>query len=392
MSFSFTRNPSTKVSVDVQPSGLVGADDELIIIGRRAASGGSAVNNVPTQIENYGDPVAAATEAATLFGTSSEIGAMIVAAVKAVLNSDKTDKKFPTIKAICMANAAASSTLAATLAANIGLPMPYVVIPWAATDATAYGALKTHLLAISASDRGANNQFGSFGVMGSLDTLSNTTTATQAIGYEGILVPWLRDTGPAQAVYEVAAAFAGALAANGQPYLPMNDLVIGSLIAPAAKSDWHTTGDAGTISLGLASGAIPLYIGSDGSVKVSRSVTTYRPDGAEASSYYDYQDWAVLYYYRKNAYILSRQTRYRIAKATDKKLRALKSELIQLAKDFETLEMFQHVDELVEQFTVTRPLDNRYAGVYEIPVNVVPGFHNKGIAVHGTTQFDTFAL
>ena len=394
MNFSFTRNPSTKVGIEINTSGLTQADNELVIIGRRAASGGSATTNVPVQIENYGDPVAVATEVVTRFGSSSEIGAMIIAAVKGVFYSDMVTKKYPTIKAIAMANDDDETDLAATLAANIGLPMPFVVVPFVATNSTARGALKTHLTAISAADRGDNAQFGSFGFIGSLDTLSNTTTAGEAIASELICVPWLRDGAgsPVNKVYEVASAYAAVCASNGQPFLPLNGIVIGGLSAPASKSDWHTSGDAGSISLGLASGAVPLFVKSDGTIAISRSVTTYRPSSSAADSYYDMQDWQVLYYYRKNAYLLSLQPRYKIAKATDQKLKSLLSELIQLAKDFETLEMFQHVDQLVDQFSVQRPLDNRHAGVYNIPVNVVPGFHNKGIGVVGTTQFDSFAI
>lgn len=391
--FTFTRVPSTKVAVSVVESGLVSADNTIVIIGRRAASGGSATNNVPVLINNYGDPVAVVAEAAGLFGTASEIGGMIVAAINAIKGSDLGNIAYPPILAICMANAATNASLAACLAANVQLPMPFVTTPFAITDSTASAALSAHLTLISGSDRGANGQFGSFGIMGSQDTTSNTTTASIALALQNILVPWLRDASAGNTTPNINAAAMAVFAANGVPYLPLNDIKIGGLVAPAAATDWHTSGDSGTIALGLTGGVIPLYVGASGEMRISRAVTALRTvSGTPDSSYYDLQDWQKLYYFRANAYNLAQQPRYKVAHATDAKLLALKSEIIALAKDFEVLEMFQHVDELVKLFTVTRPEGNRYAAVYYAPSNVVPGFHNKGIDIVGTSLFDTLSL
>lgn len=397
MTFSFTRVPSTKVSVSVVESGLVAGNNTLVIVGRRlnnsGSDGGTGTNLIPTTIENFGDPVAALAEAEGLFGVASELSQMIVAAITAIKGSDLQNPVYPPIIAIAMGHATTHSDLAATLAANVTIPMPHLVQPFAITDATASAALVAHLNLISASDRGTNGQFGSFGYMGSLDTTSNTTTATIALATQYILAPWLRDTGPAQPIHVVTAAFAAICAANDVPYLPLNGVKIGGLLAPVASADWHTSGDAGTEELGLAGGAVPLMIGPAGEVRISRTVTTLRTVvGVVDSSYYDMQDWQVLYFYRLNAYNLANQPRYKIAHATDAKLLSLKSELIALAKDFEVLEMFQHVDDLVKLWTVTRPLGNRFAAVYYVPVNVVPGFHNKGIGLVGTELFDTFNI
>jgi phage tail sheath gpL-like len=393
ISFNFTRNPSVKVAVQTVVKGLTQADDTLILIGHRAAAGGTAVTGVPVSIANYGDPVLAQTECDGLFGAAAEISDMVVAAIKAVLFSDLVSKKFPPIKVIPIANGDTSANLAATLAANITLPMPFVAIPYAITDATARTALRDHLTAISASDRGQNGQFGSFGFIGTLGTLAAATPAGESAASETILSPWLRDAGAAQSLPKVTAGVAAIAASGGVPFYPMNDVKVGGLVPPAAVADYHSSGDAGTVSLGLTSGLIPLTVGADGSVRISRMVTTRRPvAGTPEVAYYDMQDWQALYYYRKNAYVLASQPRYKIAKATDSKLRALRSELIAIAKTFEALEIFQNVDDLVKSFTVTRDPANRHAAVYGVPVNVVPGFHNKGIGVEGTTEFDSFSL
>ena len=106
-------------------------------------------------------------------------------------------------------------------------------------------------------------------------------------------------------------------------------------------------------------------------------------------AYYDIQDWQVIYYLRKNIFVIASQPRYKQAKATIQKLQALKSELLQACKDLEALEMLQYVDKFAGSFTVDRQPTNRHAAVYKIPVNVVPGFHNKGLALVGTTTFDS---
>ena len=393
--FNFTRTPSVKVAVSTEITGLVQADNELVLIGKRGATGGTAVTGTPIQIENYGDPVAVQAECDTLFGASAEISEMIVAAVKANFYGGKSAKAFPPIKAISMANDATSSDLAAALSAHIGMPMAFAAVSFPMTDATARAAFKAHLEAISASDRGLNSQFGSFGVMATDGDLSTATTAGVSGAGVTMMYPWLRDSAGTKAnkVHQVAAAYAAICASNGVPFLPLNDVKVGGLVAPVAASDWHTSGDAGSVSLGLDSGLVPLTVSFDGSVLISRSITALRTlPGQPDASYFDMQDWQSLYYFRKNAYTTAKQPRYSIAKATDAKLKALGSELIALAKQFEQLEIFQYVDKLVQDFVVARSLTNRSAAVYTIPVNVVPGFHNKGIDTIGTTKYDSFIL
>lgn len=391
--FAFTRNPSVKVGVDVVQTGLVSANNTLVLIGRMAATGSSATAGAPVPISNYGDYVAAQTEVDTLFGAGSELGKMVIAAIKGITYSDLETKAYAPI--VCLPMASTDTDLATLLANNISLPMPYVATCFPASDATNTLALKTHLQTISGNDRGINGQFGSFGFVGcDEDTATaspyGTTAATQVL-----LFAWLRDTSgtKANATYQTASALAAVCASLSQPYLPLNGVRVGGLVAPAKASDFHTAGDAGSVALGLNAGLVPLTVSKDGSVCISRTVTSLQSvSGVVDSAYYDMQDWQVLYLYRTNAYNMANSSTYKRAKASDKNLLSLKSELIKIAKDFELLEMFQHVDQLADQFTVTRPLDNRHAGVYACPVNVIPGFHNKGIGIDGTTAFDTFIL
>lgn len=387
----FTRVPSVKVPIVVNNSGLVGADNTLVIIGRMAASGSTATAGQPFVINNYGDPAAAALECTAAFGASSEAGAMVVAAIQGVLFSSLAIKLFPPIKVIPLASTATSASLAGILGALLTMPAPYIVSPFNGSDAAGVTALSNYLTAISGNDRGDNGQFGSFGFI----AVDGDTSAVTPIGIgaasEKLCFPWLRDlaTTKSNAASSVAAAYGAVCASLSVPYLPLDGITVGGLIAPASSADYHSSGDTGTVSLGLSSGLSPLVTTPGGKIAVSRSITSLRTvSSVEDAAYYDMQDWQVLYYLRKNSYNVASQPRYKQAKASIAKFQALKSELFQLCKQMESLDMLQYVDLLANQFSVTRSLQNRHAGLFSVPVNVIPGFHNKGIELDAGVQFD----
>ena len=392
MSFTFTRNPSVKVSVTDSVTGLTAADNELVLVGRMAASGSTATAAVPIPINNFGDPVAAALECAGYFGAGSELGSMVVAAINAVLYSNLTDKLFPPIVCVPMLSTATSANLAATFQANLTLPAPYLAVPFEATDAPAMLALLNQVTAISASDRGDNGQFGSFGFIATDADTAPASAVGIAQASHGIVIPWLRDlqTVKANTPAQAASAIAAISAALGVPYTPVNGVTVGGLVPPTSTADYHTPGDAGTVALGLSAGLTPLIVTPAGTVALKRLVTTARDVASAANSaYYDVQDWQTLFYLAKNCYVTASQPRYAQAKATDQVLASLRSEIIQLCKAMETLQMLEYVDKFMDQITVTRVASNRNAAVYAVPVNVVPGLMNIGIALVGTTKFDS---
>jgi len=393
--FSFTRVPSIKTRVITQIDSLTTADNDLVLIGLAASSGATATLGAPVYIDSYGDPVAALSECNLKFGTNSQLGEMVVAAINGVLFSNQTNKVYPKIRCIPLVSTATSTDLATALANNLTVPMPYLAVSFPGTDATALTALKNHLTAISGEDRGKNGQFGSFGFLG-LDGSTSIATAQGLSGASELLCfPWLRDTAVTKAnkIHVVTAAYAALCASVGVPFLPLTDIVVGGLIPPVSISDWHTDGDTGTAALGLSAGVVPLMSKSDGTVAVSRSITSRRPISAtEETAYFDLQDWQVLYYFRKSCFVAASQTQFKISKASVQKAEALNSEFIKIAKDFEALEMFQYVDRLVSEFTFTRQVQNRAAFVYQLPVNVIPGFANKGIELVGTTKYDSVVV
>jgi phage tail sheath gpL-like len=389
--FNFTRAPGVKTRVKIEADTLVTADDSLVLIGNMAATGSTATALVPMIIDNFGDKVAAQVEVDAKFGAGSQLGEMVIAAIQGVAESDLAERAFPKITCIPMISTSVSTDLAAALAANLTLPMPYVVTPFPGTDTTGLNSLKAHLNSISADDRGRLGQFGSFGYM-ALDGLTAAATAAGlAAATEKVCMPWLRDGAVTKAnkIHAVSAAYAAVCASLGVPFLPLDGVKIGGIVAPAAQSDRHTPGDAGTEALGLSAGIVPLMSNLDGSISISRSLTTRRPTAAiEETAYFDMQDWQVLYFFRKNCFAASSEETFRRAKASVTKAKALNSRFLKIAKDLETLEMFQHVDLLAGEFVFARSLTNRSAFVFSAPANVIPGFHNKGVELIGTTKFD----
>lgn len=391
MSFNFTRRPSSKTNINIEIGSLNQGSNIHYIVGRMAVAGSSVTANEPVVITNFGDEVLAQVEIDALFGDGALVSEMVIAAIKGVKFSDLDPKVFPPITVIPMTFA--DTDLATTLAANITEVMKFVSIEFPATDSPRLGELKTHLEAISADDRGSTGQFGSFGFMGMQVALAAVTPITEAAASEVMCFPWLRDLNGSTANkdHEIAAAYAAVSASLGIPFNPLDDIIVGGLKPPTDVSDRHTPSDAGTTALGLAAGAVPLEINSSGEVVISRSVTSRREDDTEEIAYFDMQDWLILYLYRLNVYAESRKSPFR-KKASDTVLKAFRSAIIRIALDFQKLDMFQKVEKLVDQFKVTRLATNRSAAEYEAPVNVIPGFHNKGIDIKGTTQFDSTEL
>lgn len=393
MSFVFTRVPGTKTQVNIESTSLQSAQNTLVIIAHKAATGGTASAYVPYSVQNAADPSLVVAELATQFGANSEISTMVVAAINAVLNSNLSTIAYPPIVVLPLAYADTSSSLNATLQAQLSLSAPFIASCYAGTDSAALTAVDGFVRAISGDSRGVNGQFGSFAFMGMIGSLSTCSAVATGEAYQGLLFPWLIDSAgtPANSVQKMAAATAAVSAANGLPFMPMTDVIVGGLVPPVAMSDWHTGGDSGTEALGLAAGLIPLMSGTNGKVTISRTVTSARRvSGTPDADYFDLQDWQVLYYLRLLAYNLAQQPQFKIAKASDATAKALLSAIIDQCKILEgsDFQMLQYVDKLLSQFAYTRSAQNRAAFIYTIPVNVVPIFANKGINIIGTNSFD----
>jgi phage tail sheath gpL-like len=385
---TFSRAPSTKVPIDIQASGLVPADNALVLIGHAANGGGSADEGVFYEVESFGDSAAAALEVEDAFGALSEAGEMVLAAIRAIESTDMVPKVFPPIFVLLMTFG--DDDLGTALANNVTRPMPFAALCYPASNGAQSATFKTHLIGISGEDRGRLGQFGSFGFVGTDESLSAVATEGETGASETLCFAWLRDLNDikANAPHQLAAAVAAICAANGLPFLPVNDVRVGGLLPPTDAKDQHSPGDAGTEAAGLEAGVIPLMTNFDGTIHVSRSVTSRRTQQNVAdSSYIDLQDWQTLYYLRKQIFLLTQQDRYKRARNSTAKQNALKSEVIHILKELEKLEMVSDVDAHVAAIVVTPdPGGNPYATQIDVPVDVIPGFHGKGIFLHGVTE------
>jgi phage tail sheath gpL-like len=361
-----------------------------VIIGNIGSVAGTAALGAAIGIDNFGDPVAAAAECVLKFGAGSQIQEMVVAAISGVLYSDIQNPSYPAIQVVPMANNATSASLATLLPTLLSMQAPYVVVGFKGTDSVAQAALQSYVQALSALDRGRLGQFGSFGFMALDEDTSTATPVGLLSASQNMCFPWLRDlaTVKANKPHQVSAAYAAVCASLGVPYLPLDGVRVGGLVPPVAAIDRHTDGDTGTADLGLASGLSPLF-SSGSTVTISRAITALvTVTNVQDAAYFDMQDWQVLYFLRLNAYNIALQPRYRIAKNSLDKRNALKSELFEMCLLAQDLGMLQFVEKFAGQFTASVSPTNRSAAIFRVPTNVVPGFHNKGVEIDGTTQFD----
>lgn len=368
---------------------------EVLLIGR-AASGATGANTV-IAINNVSDSELGQDEAETKFGVGSELALMVVAAIKA--NEAAGGSTFPPLK--CGVLASTETTITAALQTAIKrVKAEFIVSPFDLhTNSTQRDVLKELAQTMSGAQRVSNNQFGSVGVGANRD---QTDPALLALMDTQFLVGhWLRDTGvganaPVYSLGEVAAAAAARMAANGVPFNPQNDVTIGALAAPLQLSDWASVGGGLESESALARGWSPLGVKPNGEVYFVRTVTSrLSPDGTGSpiiTSYYDWQDFATLYYFRKTLYTRFSQPDWKRRKASTLAMQAALGEVIRMAKQFEEQGMFQAVSQLASLFQIQRNASDRHRFDILVPVNVVPGLHVIASNIQATTTFDVVSV
>lgn len=392
------KTPGRPIEIVFAPNtALPSANQEVLLIGHRLAGGSSGT--IPSYtvqlINNCADSAAAKTEAETYFGVASELSKMVVAAVKA--NEATGGSNFPQLKCVALASTDADFGAAdAALTAAKLVKAEFVVSPYEGTTANASTLTKKlsdAAATMSGAQRVENNQFGTFGVVFNKSTSDPSTLPKPDTQY--LIGYYLRDGGtPAYSVGESAAACAAVQAANTFPFNPLDDVVIGDVAAPAALSDYLSIGAGLESETALNQGWTPLKVKPNGDVAFVRTVTTrVTIDGTVvATSYYDVQDFQVLYYWRKTLFTRWSQPDLKQAKASIDTAKLLKSEMLRLAHVFQDSNAFQAVDQLASQFKVQRSTSDRHRFDALTPVNVVPGLHVIATQVQAGVQFDTLSL
>lgn len=396
------RTPGRPVEVTFgNTAGQPSATQTVTLIGHAASGAGSgtAAAYVVSTVSNSGDPVAAKTEAEAKFGVGSELAKMVVAAVNA--NFAVGRSQFPQLKAVPLRSTDADFGAAdvALTALNKAGECEFIVSPYDATSATLLTKLKTQAAGMSAAGNVANNQFGTFGVAVNRSVTDPATLTTADSQF--LILGWLRDTGtagnaPAYSLGELAAAFTAYMAGNAIPFNPIDNDSIGAVVAPVQMSDWITVGDNAESETALQKGWNPLRVKANGDVAFVRSITSrLSADGTGTpvvTSYFDVQDFQVLYYWRKTEYTRLTQPDMTHIKASVGAAVTIKAEIIRLMQSFEDQNMFQAVAQLAKQVVVQRTATDRSAFECLVPVNVIPGLHRVKSNVQATTQFDSVTV
>lgn len=412
-SIGFQKTPARPTEITFGANtNLPNPNQTLGLIGHMGPTGGAAVSGVASgsatpysvvPMANVADPVAGATEANAKFGEGSELAKMVIAAIKA--NYEIGGSNFPQITCIPLAQTDTGFgplNVAGTpsgLAAADKFECEFLVSPYdgavapAAVNNPLTKQLITQATAMSGATRVQNGQYGTFAVVAN----QAVSDPTQLPKYDTQFFTgaWLRDSDPADSLGEMAARYAAVLGANLIPFNPVDNNVIGDQAAPDEQTEWITVGAGLESEAALAQGWSPLRVLPSGDVAIVRSVTGRLTTGdgvTQVLSYYDVQDFQVLYFFRKAVVTRFNQTDFTNQKASDAEAKLCRNEVIRLASNFEDQGMFQRVAQLSPQILVERNATDRSRFDVFVPVNVVPGLHVIATNVQATTEFDVLTV
>jgi phage tail sheath gpL-like len=395
------KTPSVPIEINISDTtGIPSANQIITLFGHAASTMAASAAYVPYQLSNNSLVSAASTEMSALYGASSELTAMVVAAVNANAGADA----FPTINVIPLLSTDTDFGGGTNVGLNSlnTLTTDFVVSPYDGASAGTSGlrvALQTQIQTMSGATRTDNQQFGSFGVIFNRSVAASGATQLPAFDTQNLIGCWLPDSGtgaqaPVYTVPQSAAACAAVIAQQGVPFNPLDRVVINSLPAPAKTSDWITVGGGLESEAALNQGWTPLRVNQNGQVAFVRTVTGRITNGSGVTvlSYIDVQDWQVLYYWRKTLWTRFSQPDFSNVKASVQVAQFLLSEVIRLAKLFEDNQMFQAVQQLSQQIVVERNATDRSRFDVQVPTNVIPGLHEIAVNVIGTTIGDSFVV
>ncbi|GAP66265.1 tail sheath protein [Mizugakiibacter sediminis] len=227
-------------------------------------------------------------------------------------------------------------------------------------------ALRTHIASVT----DAVNQQAVLGVAASTDTLAATTTLATALNAGAITLALL--PGSTSSAAEIAAAYAAVIASEQDPARPLNTLPLTG-IAPPPLASRLTRTEQETC---LANGVSPLEVGPGEVVQIVRAISTYTKNAAGSAdiALLDLTTMRTLYYVRRACRdrIVQRFPRSKLSGATPEKVR---SELLDVLKKLEELEIVENVDANAAALVVERSTQDPSRLNASIPTDVVNGLH-----------------
>lgn len=407
-SIGFQKTPARPVEITFAGNGgLPNPNQTVALIGHMGPTGGAAVSGaasgtaVPYKgivISNVADSEAGSAEANAKFGAGSELAKMVIAAIKA--NEDAGNANFPQMVCVPLQQtdvdfgALNAASTPAALAACDKFEAEFIVSPYDGMNQALTDQLIAQARSMSGASRVQNSQYGTVAVAFNRNAADPATLLKYDSQY--FSGAYLRDSGsPAYSIGESAAAYAAILGGNLVPFNPVDNSLIGAMIAPANQNDWLTIGAGLESESVLNRGWSPLRVLPNGSIAIVRSVTSRLTTGdgvTEVTAYYDVQDFQVLYFFRKAVAARFNQPDFTNVKASQPTAKLARSEVIRLASAFEDQGMFQNVAGLSPKIVVERNASDRSRFDVFIPVNVVPGLHVIATNVQATTEGDVFTV
>ena len=250
------------------------------------------------------------------------------------------------------------------LAAVFGADYTLYCLPWAGENQLR--ALRDHLEAIS----GPLEQRRGTTWLATPGTLATAATLAGGVNSERISLACL--PGSASLPEEVAAAYCAVAASEEDPARPLNTLELTNLAAPPDTARLSRTEQ----EVALKSGVTPLAVGPGGVVQIVRAISTYtkNPAGVADVSMLDMTTIRTVDYVAKavRERVELRFPREKLSTRTPPKVR---SEVLDVLRILEKLEILENVEANAEGVIVERDLQDPNRLNCRIPADVVNGLH-----------------
>jgi phage tail sheath gpL-like len=267
-----------------------------------------------------------------------------------------------------MSGGATNPSIQDALSAVIAQDYNIIVTPFnTQTDLT---TLRDHLDLIS----GPMEQRPCTAIYAMTGALGDATTLSGQVNSGRILCAYQRyvSTEIKSLPIEIAAAFASVMAWEEDPARPLNTLQLKG-IAPASVAERLSRTEQETL---LYNGVTPLEVGPGEVVQIVRAISTYTKDAQSIAdvSLLDITTIRTLDYVRKaiRERISLRFPREKLSTKTPPKVR---TEIIDVLKLLEDLEIVENVDDNLDGVVVERDLQDVNRLDAKIPTDVVNGLH-----------------
>lgn len=361
----------------------VAAYCNLIIVGPATAAGSIVVRvgatDVPVAVASGDTATAIATAIAAAINALPDLPVTATAAAGAVTitarskgtcgNNVSVTTRFVSVTGVSitnngMAGGGNDPDIATALAVLQPAGDHILVMPY--TDSASLTKLRQHLQAVG----NGLEMRGAVGVVGSTASYGNTIATAAGVNDGRVLLAWLPGSGSLPC--ELAAAMAAVLAFEEDPARPLNGLELVGIDPPAIGSRPTKL----QVEACLANGVTPITVGPGERVQIVRAVTTYTVNAAGVAdvAWLDVTTIRTLDYVR-TAMRTRLALRFPREKASQRVLRSVRSEVINVLMQLEELEIVEAVRANLPKVVVEKDTQDASRANIRIPCDVVNGLH-----------------